>query len=231
MEKYRRKEKDNVKLGKKYLIGGLGFTFLGKILLILSLSIIDSALGSSDEEGLMSIIILWFSIVFSFFFGVFYFFWGITKLRKIFKENSNIFLVYYGIISFILFMPLFLYGYLSPIECFSYGCTWRFSLIQIVMLSLGVFMFISSIIIFFYELRKIKGEILENFLSAQKEELPIEPISKKLYKIRIEKSGEHSEENIYVCGNCGDKNRFETLNEEKGLFRCLNCDSENYLGI
>jgi len=85
MEKYRRKEKDNVKLGKNYLIGGLGFTFLGIILLILSLSIIDSALGSSDEEGLVFIIILWFSIVFSFFFGVFYFFWGISKLRKIFK--------------------------------------------------------------------------------------------------------------------------------------------------
>ena len=231
MEKYRRKEKDNVKLGKKCLIGGLGFTFLGIILLILSFSILDSALGSSDEEGLVSIVIFYFCIVFSFFFGIFYFFWGISKLRKIFKEISNIILVYYGVISFILFIPLFLYGFLSPIECFSYGCTWRFSLIQIVILSLGVFMFISSIIIFFYELRKIKGEILENFVSAQKEELPIEPISKKLYKIRIEKSGEHSEDNIYVCGNCGEKNRFKALNKEKGLFRCLNCDSENYLGI
>lgn len=231
MEKYRRKEKDNVKLGKKYLIGGLGFTFLGLILLILSFSIIDLALGSSDEEGLVSIVILWFSIVFSFFFGVFYFFWGISKLRKIFKEISNIILVYYGIISFILFIPSLLYGYLSPIECYASGCTWRFSLMQIVMISLGVIMFISCIISFFYELRKIKGKFLENFVSEQKEELPITPISKALYKIRIEKSGEHTEENIYVCGNCGDKNRFETLNEEKGLFRCLNCDSENYLGI
>ena len=83
-------------------------------------------------------------------------------------------------------------------------------------------MFISSIITFFLELYKIKGDIFENFISKQVEVNAIEPLSKTLYKIR-------RDENDKICGNCGGKNSFKILDEEKGLLICLECNSENYL--
>lgn len=225
---FRMKVKEKVKLGKSYLIGGLGSTILGKILFILNFFIIDSIIESPDIGYSGAITVIFFTFV-AYFIGAFYFFWGISKLWKIFKELSNIFLVYCGIICYILSILSFLYGFIVPFECYPTGCRWRFSLIQLAFLSFGVILFISSIISFFYELRKIKGESFENYVLAQTEELPKTPASRLLYKIRIEKLGESTEELVYVCGNCGNKDRFEILNEEKGLFRCLNCDSDNYL--
>lgn len=218
---FRRKEKDIIKLGKEFLIWGLGLTFFGTILTILTYSSLESSLESPHELAYSSLV-YYIAIIMMYLFGVSYFILGVSKLKNLFKEISNIVLIYFGVISYILFIPLFLYGYLSPIKCTSYRCRWHSSLIQIGTLYLGIFMLISSIITFFLELLKIKGEIFENFISKQVEENTIEPLSKKLYKIRIE-------ENYKVCGYCEEKNRFETLNEKVGLFRCLKCDSENYL--
>jgi len=75
----------------------------------------------------------------------------------------------------------------------------------------------------------MSGSTLENYLSRKTEEKPVHPVSQKLYKVRIETSGGDLEKENYICGNCGEKNRFKTLDEKKGLLQCINCASENYL--
>ncbi|MFX1281611.1 MAG: hypothetical protein ACFFA3_19835 [Promethearchaeota archaeon] len=236
MAYFRRKEKDIIKLGREYLIWGLILTIFGVVFTIL----VYSSLKPSLEEFLvysslkvlkdLAGLIIYVAIIMIYLFGVIYFFMGVSKLKKLFKEISNIGF-YYGIISYILSIPFSLYGCLSPIICYYFICRWHPPLTQEIIdntheiiLYLGIFMFISSIITFFLELRKTKGEIFEKFISKQVEVNAIKPLSTTLYKIRIE-------ENYKVCGNCKEKNRFETLNEKKGLFRCLKCNSENYLDI
>lgn len=225
---FRRKEKDIIKLGKESLIWGLGLTSFSLVLTIWVYSSLDFSLDSPSDPG-WYFLVFYVGIIMIYLFGVIYFFQGISKLKILFKEISNIGLIYYGIISYILSIPFSLYGCLSPIICFYFICRWHSSLTQEIIentheiiLYLGIFMFISSIITFFLELYKIKGDIFENFISKQVEVNAIEPLSKTLYKIR-------RDENDKICGNCGGKNSFKILDEEKGLLICLECNSENYL--
>ena len=159
----------------------------------------------------------------------FLFFWGLYKLRKIIKRISNKVRIYYGVSSLILSLPFIVYGYITSIYCGPTSCQWSSSGPQIVTISLGVVLLISSLISLIYELLKIKGEPLESYLLEQIKEISIEPITEALYKVRIEKLSEDQEESNYICGKCGEKNKFETLNEELGLLKCINCGSKNHL--
>ena len=51
------------------------------------------------------------------------------------------------------------------------------------------------------------------------------------YMLRIEKEiGESGTERINsICGYCGVKSNLKTIDEEHGIFQCLNCGAENYL--
>ena len=162
-------------------------------------------------------------------FGYFYFFWGLYKLRKVIKKISNRILIYYGLISYILYTPLFHSGFLGSIWCNYEGCEWRFSGLNIILISLSVLLLISSLVSLFFEIRKISGVSLENYLSVKMEENSLPPITKRLYKVRIEIAGGDLEKDNYICGNCGERNRFKSLDEKSGLLQCIKCGSENYL--
>ncbi|MHA1915888.1 MAG: hypothetical protein ACW97V_16165 [Promethearchaeota archaeon] len=229
MEKFS-DDKKKIKVGKKYLTGGVYSSGLGLILLISSFSLWESIMGSNFQgEGPLIIVVIWAIMTLFFFIGFFYFFWGLSKLRKAFEEISNIYKVIYGTISFILGMLLILYGFLSSIWCSPTICTFRLSVVQIVTLPLGVILLISGLTFLRYELRKIKGTDLGDFLAEQKKKSVITPISKALYKIRIEKIGGQLEKNHLVCGKCGVRNSLEKINDKIGFYRCLNCGSENYI--
>jgi len=51
------------------------------------------------------------------------------------------------------------------------------------------------------------------------------------YMLRIEKEiGDSGAERInYICGYCGVKNNLKSIDEEHGIFQCLNCGAENHL--
>jgi len=59
----------------------------------------------------------------------------------------------------------------------------------------------------------------------------MEAASNVTYMLRIDKEvGESGEERInYICGYCGLKNNLKTIDEEHGIFQCLNCGAENHL--
>ncbi|MFX0026696.1 MAG: hypothetical protein ACFE8M_09785 [Candidatus Hermodarchaeota archaeon] len=52
-----------------------------------------------------------------------------------------------------------------------------------------------------------------------------------IYMLRFEKEvGESGAERItYICGYCGVKNNLKSINEDRGIFQCLNCGAENHL--
>lgn len=76
------------------------------------------------------------------------------------------------------------------------------------------------------------GEPLESYFLEQMKKRKIASISEVLYMVRIEElSGDLLPGNL-ICGKCGEKNRFERferLNDETKLLKCLNCGSKNYL--
>ncbi len=51
------------------------------------------------------------------------------------------------------------------------------------------------------------------------------------YMLRIDKEiGNSRVERIsYICGYCGVKNNLKTIDEEHGIFQCLNCGAENHI--
>jgi len=51
------------------------------------------------------------------------------------------------------------------------------------------------------------------------------------YMLRIEKEvGESGAERVnHICGYCGVKNNLKSIDEEHGIFQCLNCGAENHL--
>jgi DNA-directed RNA polymerase subunit RPC12/RpoP len=228
MQRYRRKERDKIKLGKSYLIGAISFNLIAQgIAIYIAFSVITyyGALNLIGATWLFPFVIAVLLLIFSYF----YFFGGLNHLRKAIKEISNKLLIFYGVFSYLLFTPLFLTGLLNAIECTQNNCKWSFSGLNMILISLSVLLFTSGLVSLFHEIGKMKGSSLEIYLNVKTEEKSVEPISKKLYKVRIETSGGDLEEKIYVCGNCGEKNRFKTIDEETGLLQCINCGSENYL--
>lgn len=231
MEKFKVKEKDEVKLGKNYLIGSVSFILLGLIISVWLVISLKSSLENNPIVVELMYLLPLTIVIFLISFGYFYFFWGLYKLRKVIKEISNIILIYNGIVSYMLFTPLFLSGFLNSIWCTGSVCKWRFSGLQLLMILLGVFMFFSSLFSLTYEIYKIKGDPLESYLLEQEQmkKSTITPISKTIYRIRIEKIGEDLEKSNYICGNCGEQNRFKILDDKSGLLKCIKCGSENYL--
>jgi hypothetical protein len=228
MERFKHKERDKIKIGKNYLIGAIIFNLIAQgiaIYIVFSMVTYFGALNLIGATWLFPFVIAILLLIFSYF----YFFGGLNHLRKAIKEISNKLLVFYGIFSYLLFTPLFLTGLLNAIRCTQGRCKWHFSGLKILMISLSVFLLISGLVCLFNEIRKMKGTSLENYLKAKTEEKAIHPVSEKLYKVRIETKGEDSEEEDYICGNCGERNRFKTLDEKSGLLHCINCGSDNYL--
>ncbi len=228
MQRYRRKEKDKIKLGKNYIIGGISFNLIAQgiaIYIVISVVTYFGSLNLIGATWLFPFIIAILLLIFSYF----YFLGGLNHLRKAIKEISNKLLVFYGVFSYLLFTPLFLTGLLNAIECTQGMCKWSFSGQNILLISLSVMLLISGLVCLFKEIHKMKGSSLENYLKAKMEEETVKPTPNKLYKVRIETKGEDSEEEDYICGNCGEPNRFKTLDEKSGLLQCINCGSENYL--
>lgn len=232
MEIEKFKERKRVKLGKNYLVGGMFFIIIGVIIFSFSYILwnsIVSSLPSAIEHNSIVGSLVWTFMSGFFFLGIFYFFWGLYKLRKIIKKISNKVRIYYGASSLIICLPFIFYGYITSILCGPTSCLWHPSVLQLVTISLGVVLLISSLICLIYELLKIKGDPLESYFMEQMKEISIEPITEALYKVRIEKLGEDLEQINYICGNCGEKNNFESLNDELGLLKCINCGSKNHL--
>ncbi len=235
MERFRVKERDNVKIGKSYLMGGISFIFLGLILSIWTIntlkSFIDEAVQNPHSPDPVSP--MWMLptsiMTFLFIFGYFYFIWGLYKLRSVIKEISNKFLIFYGSISYILYTPLFLSGFMVSILCHYYRCEGLFSVLDLILISLSFLLLISSLVSLFFEIRKMSGTTIENYLTVKMEENSSQAITRRLYKVRIETRSGDLEEEIYICGNCGEKNRFKTLDEKSGLLQCIKCGSDNYL--
>ncbi|MFX1433344.1 MAG: hypothetical protein ACFFDL_05480 [Promethearchaeota archaeon] len=50
------------------------------------------------------------------------------------------------------------------------------------------------------------------------------------YMLRIEKEiGDLGAERVnYICGYCGVKNNLKNIDEDHGIFQCLNCGAENH---
>jgi hypothetical protein len=235
MKKFKVKERDNVKNGRSYLMGGISFIFLGLILSIWTIntfkSFIDEAVHNPHApDPFNPMWMLPMSIMtFLFIFGYFYFIWGLYKLKNAIKEISNKFLIFYGSISYILYSPLFLSGFMISILCNYYRCEGLFSVLDLILISLSIILLISSLVSFFIEIRKISGATLENYLKEKMEENTLPPITRRLYKVRIEIKEEDIERINYICGNCGEKNRFKTLDEKSGIMQCIKCGSDNYL--
>jgi len=61
--------------------------------------------------------------------------------------------------------------------------------------------------------------------------IKIEAAPNVSYMLRIEKEiGESGVERVnYICGYCGLKNNLKTIDEENGIFQCLNCGAENHI--
>ncbi|MGB5912549.1 MAG: hypothetical protein WBH31_15260 [Promethearchaeia archaeon] len=79
-----------------------------------------------------------------------------------------------------------------------------------------------------------KQKELEEKLIGEKEEgirTKMEAAPNVAYMLRIEKEvGDSGVERInYICGYCGLKNNLKTIDEEHGIFQCLNCGAENHL--
>ncbi|MFX0181179.1 MAG: hypothetical protein ACFE78_13415 [Candidatus Hodarchaeota archaeon] len=75
----------------------------------------------------------------------------------------------------------------------------------------------------YYKLAKDK---IEESIGAK-----MEAATNVRYMLRIEKEiGESGTERVNsICGYCGVKNNLKTIDEEHGIFQCLNCGAENYL--
>ncbi len=61
--------------------------------------------------------------------------------------------------------------------------------------------------------------------------IKIEAATNVTYMLRIEKEvGDSGAERInYICGYCEVINNLKTIDEERGIFKCLNCGAENHL--
>ncbi len=80
----------------------------------------------------------------------------------------------------------------------------------------------------------IKGRMEKLEKIKEKKEMigtKMEAASNVSYMLRIEKEvGDSGAERInYICGYCGVKNNLKTIDEEHGIFQCLNCGAENHL--
>ncbi|MFX1268417.1 MAG: hypothetical protein ACFFAK_10705 [Promethearchaeota archaeon] len=62
-------------------------------------------------------------------------------------------------------------------------------------------------------------------------ETKMQAASNITYMLRIEKElGESGAERVNsICGYCGLKNNLKPIDEEHGIFQCLNCGAENHL--
>jgi len=229
MEKF--KERTLVNLAKTYLIGGMIFIIVGVFILSFNFIFFNSMLSSLRA---IAGAITWTFMAVFLFLGIFYFYWGFFKLRKIFNKISNKFRIYFCAFSIIIFIPLIFYGFTSSIVCVPMYpirsiCLWRPSGLQILSISLGFILLIISLPFLIYEIIKIKGDPFERYLEEQIKKRKIAPISEVLYMVRIDELGGDLVQSNYMCGKCGEKNRFERLNDESKFLKCLNCGSQNYI--
>ncbi|MHA2181786.1 MAG: hypothetical protein ACXAAH_10215 [Promethearchaeota archaeon] len=225
------KERKQVNLAKTNLIGGMIFIIIGLFSLSLSFVFFNSMLSSLRA---MAGAITWTFIATFLLFGIFYFYWGFFKLRKIFHKISNKVGIYFSAFSIIILIPVIFYGFTSSVLCIPMYpvitvCLWRPSGLQILFISLGFTLLIFSFGFLIYEIIKIKGDHFERYLEEQMKIRKIAPISEVLYMVRIDELGGDLVQSNYVCGKCGEKNKFEGLNDELKLLQCLNCGSKNYL--
>jgi len=161
-----------------------------------------------------------------------------------------------GIIITVIFSLIIILGIWHPyyglLTCYSFNCIAGATILALG----GIGLFISLIVWLYYigvlkwrmerekreyrERKKRMDEFSEEKRMEklgkikEKEEMSgakMEAASNVSYMLRIEKEvGDSGAERInYICGYCGLKNNLKTIDEEHGIFQCLNCGAENHL--